>query len=146
MDNHIPPLTPLADLPPVRTQKDLHHLWRILMGPLGFGGRSLWVHLLDADGRSTPVILQIEDLPRCPDRQMRDRLRQFLRHLAEDDGGSIAFLLTRPGRAGIEVGERQWANTLSDVAQWSRLQSWPVHRANDEELVVVTPDDLAATT
>lgn len=138
-------LTSPSDLPPVRTQADLHRLWCTLMGPLGFGGRSLWVHLLDDDGQPTPVILQIEDLPPLPDREMGDRLRHFLRHLADEHAGSIAFLLTRPGRSGITAGDRRWAQLLDDVVRRSRFRSWPVHRANDEELVVVAPDDLATS-
>ena len=145
MDDDIPPMTSPDDLPPVRTQEDLHRLWRMLMGPLGFGGRSLWVHLLDDEGVSTPLILQIEDLPSLPDLQMRVRLQHVLRHLVQDEGGSIAFLLTEPGRSGITSGQRQWAQALAEIVRRLGLRPWPVHRANDEELVVVAPDNLAAT-
>lgn len=145
MDDTIPPLTSPADLPPIRTQEDLHRLWRMLMGPLGFGGRSLWVHLIDDDANSTPVLVQVEDLPPLPDLAMRDNLKRYVKELVAREGGSVAFLLTRPGRAGITAGDRRWAQTLDDVARRAGLQPWPVHRANDDELVVVAPDDLAAT-
>ena len=145
MDDHIPPLTSAADVPPVRTQEDLHRLWRMLMGPLGFGGRSLWVHLLDAAGRPTPVILQVEDLPPLPDLGLHDGLRCIVDQLADGTGGSIAFLLTRPGRDGITVSERRWAVALTDVVRRAGLHVWPVHWANDVELGVVAPDDLAVS-
>ena len=145
MDDDIPPLTSPDDLPLVRTQEDLHRLWRMLMGPLGFGGRSLWVHLLDDEGLSTPLILQIEDLPSRPDLQIREQMQRFLQHLVQEEGGSIAFLLTGPGRSGITPGERQWGQALAEIVRRMGLRPWPVHRANDEELVVMAPDDLAAT-
>ena len=145
MDDTIPPLTSPGDLPRIDTQEDLHALWRMLMGPLGFGGHSLWVHLLDEDGRPTPVILQIEDLPRVPDLAVRENLTRFLSHLVQDAPGSFAFLLSRPGRKGITEAERSWAEALCDVTRHLGLRPWPVHRANDQELVVIAPDDLAAT-
>lgn len=145
MDDNIPPLTSPTDLPPIRTQEDLHRVWRMLMGPLGFGGHSLWVLLLDEDARATPALVQIEELPPLPDLRMREQLVRFLHHLVDGSEGSVVFLLTRPGRTGITVGERRWARALGDVARRAGLQPWPVHRANDHELVVVAPDDLAAS-
>jgi hypothetical protein len=57
----------------------------------------------------------------------------------------VVFLLTRPGRAEITAGERRWAQALADVVRRAGLRPWPVHRANDHELVVIAPDDLAAS-
>jgi hypothetical protein len=143
MDDRTPPLTSPDHLPKIRTPEDLHALWRMLMGPLGFGGHSLWVHLLDEDGRPTPVILQIEDLPPTPDLMVRENIERFLSHLVQDAPGSIAFLLSRPGRKGLTADERCWAEALADVTRQLGLRPWPVHRANDHELVVVALDDLA---
>lgn len=142
----IPPLVNPADLPPIRTQEELHRLWRMLMGPLGFGDRSLWLHLLDADGRSSPVLVQVDELPVLPDATMRRQLERFVRELVAHSGGdSVAFLLTRPGRSGLTPADRSWAEALSEVVRRVGLRPWPVHRANDHELVVVAPDDLAAS-
>lgn len=145
MDDDLSPHTSPADVPPIRTQQDLHRLWRLLMGPLGFGGRSLWVLPLDPDGRATPTLLQIEDLPPLPDLAIRDNLKRFLQHLVQEGDGSVAFLLSRPGRGGITAGDRRWAHVLGEVVRSAGLPSWPVHRADDLELVVVAPDDLAAS-
>lgn len=146
MDDDIPALTSPDDTPPVRTQQDLHRLWRALMGPLGFGGRSLWLALLHDDGRPTSVIVQVEDLPPLPDREQREHLARFCRMLLDQaGGGQVVFLLSRPGRGGISEGDRRWAAALQDVVRRARLPVWPVHRADDVELVVIAPDDLAAS-
>jgi hypothetical protein len=143
MDTH-PSLRP-DDLPPLRTQADLHRQWRMLMGPLGFSRRSLWLHLLDGESRSTPAILQIEDMPRLPRCRDVDGLVGLCRQLVDGTpGATVVFLLTRPGRTGITVEERSWARALHDVVRRAGLPGWPVHWANDVELGVCSPDDLAA--
>jgi hypothetical protein len=144
MDNDIPPLTHPRDMAPVRTQADLQRLWRTLMGELGFGGRSLWLSLLEPDGQPTPVLLQIEDLPQAPSRDQVDRLTLFCETLLQEMGpGQIAFLLSGPGRAALSEDERRWAGALEDVQR--RLGGpglLPVHRANDRELAVIAPDEV----
>jgi hypothetical protein len=145
MDDDIPTLTSPGDIPPVRTQEDLHRVWRMLMGPLGFGGHSLWILLLDYAGRPTPTLVQIEDLPPLPGPEVHANMEQFLTHLLPEGHGTAAFLLTRPGRTPITPGERRWARILVEVVRGAKLPVWPVHRANDLDLVVIAPDDLAAT-
>ena len=49
----IPPLLPIHQVPPLRTQADLHQQWRAMMGPLGFAGRRLWLLFLEPDDRPT---------------------------------------------------------------------------------------------
>ena len=144
MDDDIPPLTCPDDLPPIRNQEDLHRVWRMLMGPLGFGGRSLWMLVLDEDARPTLALLQVDELPPTPDPQIRKDLERFLAHLLPDRDGTPVFLLTRPGRTPITDGERRWAQLLMEIVRRAKLEMWPVHRANDMELVVIAPDDLAA--
>ena len=144
MDDHIPPLTSPDDLPPLRTQEDLHEVWRMLMGPLGFGGHSLWMLVLDDDARPTSALLQIEDLPPLPTNDVARNMKQFLAHLLPHRQGTAVFLLTRPGRTPVTAGERRWAEFLTDLVCDAKLPTWPVHRANDVELVVIAPDDLAA--
>ena len=143
----VPPLRRPEDVPPVRTQAALYELWRSLMGPLGFGQRLLWLQLLDAEGRCTPLLPTIEDLPLLPDEECFDQVVGFVQQLLdlEVPGGSVAFLLSRPGRAGISASDRRWAAGLTAAARRLGVRCWPVHLANDEELRVVTDDDLAAT-
>ncbi len=143
-DDDIPPLRRPEDTPPIRTQADLWRHWRSLMGPLGFSERLLWILFLQADGRVTPVLQQICDLPTLPEPRLVDSLMQILQRVCEDLGnGSVAVLLSRPGPAGITAAERTWARRLSDAGTAGGVALWPVHLANDHELVVVSPDDLA---
>jgi hypothetical protein len=47
------------------------------------------------------------------------------------------MLVTRPGRDDWHVGDRAWARYLTAVAEKVGGRVWPVHRANDRELVAV---------
>ena len=40
-------------------------------------------------------------------------------------------------------GEISWAQQLDAAATAAGVSLWPMHVANDHELVTVTPDDLA---
>jgi hypothetical protein len=144
--DQIPPRTTPENTAPVRTHADLHRLWRALMGPLGFGGRSLWVLILEPDGRPTGHLLQIEELPAAPDPHMLDDLTRFVSiAVAEVGPCQVAFLLSRPGRDGLTDGDREWAACVQEAVRTEGLPVWPMHRANDSELVVVAPDDLPAS-
>src|SRR6476619_7302540 len=136
MDDDLPPLTRPGDLGPVRTQDDLERLWRMLMGPLGFGGRSLWLLVLDSDGRPTPLILQVEDLPRRPQAVDLEGVVRMSEHFLEGpyDAGSVVFLLSRPGHAGLTPDDAAWARGLHQAVRRAGLPVWPIHRANDDEL------------
>lgn len=144
--DEIPPLTHPENMPPVRTQEDLHRLWRALMGKLGFGSHSLWLLVLEDDGQPTGMILQVEDRTLMPADDESEHLARFCRMLVDEVGfGQIVFLLSGPGPAGITASERRWAEVLHDAVRRAGLPVWPVHRANDHELVVIAPDDLAVS-
>ena len=94
----IPELVPVEEMPPVRTGLDVYHVWRLLMGPLGFGRRRLWVTFTDMDGRVSPVVQQIEDVPPRAGAAECDGLMTVLDHVRPFfDGGAVALLYTRPG-------------------------------------------------
>jgi hypothetical protein len=57
-------------------------------------------------------------------------------------GGSVAFLLTRPGRNPMNNADRTWARGLTSATEQLGVSMRPVHFANDVELRVFTPDDL----
>ena len=142
-DEDIPPLRRPQDMPPVRSQADLWRHWRALMGPLGFSERLLWMQFFGPNGRMTPVLSQITDLPHVPDAELVNNLLMICRRLCDDlAGGSVAMLLSRPGPAGITAEERLWARVLTESATAAKVALWPVHVANDHELVVVPPDEL----
>jgi hypothetical protein len=140
----IPPLTRPEDMPPIRSQADLHRTWRSLMGPLGFGGRSLWLLVLDADGRPTPRLLQVDEMPPRPDPAMLSSLVRVVSSMAEG-AGQVVFLVSRPGSDGLTAEDLAWASVLQEAARKAGIPVWPVHRANDQALLVITPDDLAAS-
>ncbi len=129
--------------PPVHTQADLESFWRRLMGDLGFSRTTLWLVMLDDAGKVLPTIVPIDDIPSRPTDAI-ERLTELLSHLVPP-GGSVAFLLTRPGPDGpITLPERAWTRALGIVSGNVGARTWPVHRANDQALRACTPDDLAA--
>jgi hypothetical protein len=147
MNDEIPPLQRPEDMPPIHSQADLHRLWRALMGELGFAARQLWLVMLDAHNRCTPVIQKVEELPDVPDPQTLDGLMTVCRGIVDEvlPGGSVAFLLARPGPAGLTASDRAWASGLATAVRDREVASHPVHLANDHEIRVYTPDDEVAS-
>lgn len=144
MDDEIPPLLPVDQMPAIRTQHHLYLRWRALMGELGFSERLLWCGFIDAGGFMTPVLSQIADLPLFPDDLFLNNLMgSFDMVLSEHvHGGSVAVLLSRPGRAQLTDSDRAWGRGLTAAAEAADVPLRPVHLANDEELRVLAYDDL----
>ncbi|MEU4418956.1 hypothetical protein AB0F74_37855, partial [Nocardia salmonicida] len=94
MDNDIPLLRRPEDMPPVHTQADLHQHWRALIGELGFGETSLWLLFFESDGRCTPLIQQVANLPDVPDPEILTNLMWLCDEVLRAclPGGSVAFL------------------------------------------------------
>ena len=131
-------------MPPIRNSEDLCLHWRALMGPLGFGQPRLWIGLIRPDEMMSPQLIQIEEIPRSADAKMCEPLLEMCQYIVGPDGsgGSIAFLLTRPGRHPMTDADRSWARGLTSAAHELGVSIWPVHFANDVELRVFAPDDL----
>lgn len=144
MDDEIPPLLPVDQMPAIRTQHHLYLHWRALMGELGFGERLLWCSFIDAGGFMTPVLSQIADLPLLPDDRFLDNLMGIFERVLREQviGGSVAVLLSRPGRAYLTDSDRAWGRDLTAAAERAGVPMRPVHLANDEELRVLADDDL----
>ncbi len=134
------------DTPPIKTQDDLCQLWRSLMGPLGFGQRYLWAVVLDSEGRVLPAIIQIDGCPLVPDRLMlRNLTRSIVRVIGDDRGRhSVAFLWSRPGGAATKHTDIAWAHAILEAVKKAMIPTWPIHLANDFDLRVFAPDELAA--
>lgn len=123
-------------LPPIASAADLEHVWRELMGELGFARPQMYVLFLEHDGQPF-FITHVDDLPaRATPLEVRQLVRMFRLVQADDDVG-CAFLVCRPGTATLTPGDRTWARALASVTHW------PVHVASDEDVRVVAPDDLA---
>jgi hypothetical protein len=90
-------------MPAIRNADDLCLRWRALMGPLGFGRPRLWIAFLEPDNMMSAPLTQIEDIPRSADSKMCGALLEMCRHVVGRNGasGSVAMLLTRPGRNPI---------------------------------------------
>lgn len=142
----IPPLRPPEDTPPIKTQDDLCRFWRMLMGELGFSQRYLWAVILDSQGAVLPQVFQIAQCPAKPDRLMLRNLMQAFRTVFDDDTDaySVALLWSRPGKAATSNQDIDWANTIREAARGALVPIWPVHLANDFDLRVFAPDELAA--
>lgn len=145
MDDDIPPLLPLHEVPPLRTQADLHRQWRALMGPLGFAGRRLWVLFLTPDDRPTELLMQIDDVPDQPRGGETDSLLLLCREVrTEHRLGRVAVLLSRPGSGAVRASDRRWGRALLDSARRLDVPLAPVHLATDDVVVPLTADDLLA--
>ena len=141
----IPPRRRPDDMPPVRSQADLHRHWRALMGALGFAQSRLYIQLFTEDGRCTPVILDITDLPDLPDDDMADALMRFCSQVLEEvaePGTRVGILYARPGARSPRTTDLAWARSITEAAGRYGVPILPVHVANDEELTVVSPDEL----
>jgi hypothetical protein len=140
----IPTLRHPHEMPPIRNSKDLCLRWRALMGPLGFGQPRLWIAFLEPGDMMSAHLTQIDEIPPRADAKICRPLLDMCQHVVGRGGagGSVAFLLTRPGRNPMNDADRSWARGLTSAAQQVGVAMWPVHFANDLELRVFAPDDL----
>ena len=145
MTNPIPPPLPPGDLPPIRTQLDLHVHWCGLMGRLGFGKRTLWLMFVGPDGAMDGPLTQIDHVPARPVQRLLDQLLTTCSAILQRDlptGTTVAFLRSRPGSGLLDEEDVAWATGLLDAAAAAGVPCWPVHVANDEQVTVVAADDL----
>jgi hypothetical protein len=131
------------DHPPVHDDADLLALWRRLMGPGGFGRRSLWTVWLDEHGMRLPVIVPIDDLPNQPDQLLVDNFVGVIGGvLRSTEARTVAVLLLRPGPSAKSADDRAWAVALIAAARRAGVAMWPVHIATNDLVQVFAPDDL----
>jgi hypothetical protein len=133
-------------LPTVRSQADLDAMWRLLMAPLGFGYRRVYVVFVPPDGRVVPRIAEISDLSELPDPELAGKLLTMCADLIDrhmPTGTRAACLYARPGGPDFTAADRRWGAALLRAADDAFVPMWPVHLANDHRLRVLAPDDLA---
>lgn len=137
--------SPDGTTPPVRTQADLHRHWRDLIRPLGFATARLYVGFVMPEGEVVPHLIDIDDLPDLPDPELVGNLMGILASVLDRTlpaGARVAVLYARPGRRGVTRADRAWASALLAAARRHDVPLWPVHLANNDEIVVAAPDDL----
>ncbi len=154
MDETRTPATPLdpaqlraeLDRLVVRRQTDLQRLWELLMSPLGFSRRALWMTVVDRSGRPLPQLVEVEELPDGEAaREVHGLFHVLVGALGNDRHHlGVAFLVVRPGRAQLHEDDRRLAAALLEGARAAGLVCHPVHVAGDDRVLPVTPDDLAA--
>ncbi len=138
-----PPLLPIHEVPPLRTQADLHRQWRAMMGPLGFSFRRLWLLFLEPDERPSPVLLEIDDVPEDPvERDVASLLWICAETRRDRRLGRVAALLSRPGDAAVRASDRRWGRALLTAGRSQGVPLAPIHLANDDVVVPLTGDDL----
>ena len=116
------------------------------MSPLGFAQPRLWIAFLTPDAKMNPRLVQIDDIPRWTNPEGCRPLLELCQRIVGRNGagGSVAFLLTRPGRSPMDDADRSWGRGLTSAAKQLGVSIWPIHFANDVELRVFAPDDLVA--
>lgn len=130
----------------VHNQAQLMELWRRLMGPLGFGRRTLWLVFIEPTGQVTRLIMPIDDIATEPDDETITNLFWLCERVIDNEfepGTTVAFLLSRAGRARVGDGDLAWARALLAGGRKAALPCWPIHLATDDDLRVISPDDLA---
>lgn len=136
---------PAPHRPSIRTQADLEATWRRLMEPLGFSRHSLWLMLLDADGRPVPQLVEIDDAHRAPGEEDLDGFAHFVLDLVTDlvPGGRLAALRSRPGVGGPDADDLGWARVLVGACRRVGVATEVVHLATDVDLLPLPYDVLA---
>lgn len=129
----IPPIDTATD--PIHSPADLRERWRALMGPLGFGERSLWLGFVGADRRMIKTLTQVP-VGRTPDRALVLDLVLALSDLLaqSDESTTVAMLLSRPGRDRPGAADRRWAQVLTETARRAGVQIEPIFLTNDRTI------------
>jgi hypothetical protein len=137
----LPPMDPHA---PVITDEDLLQRWRDLMGPGGFGGRSLWLAWFADDGRQLPLVVPVEDVPARPEPLLVRNLVQLVHSTVADlsPAAWAAAALSRPGPRQPCEDDRAWGRALRRTAAEARVPLRPLHLATPGHVAVLRPDDL----
>ncbi len=118
----------------IHTATDLERMWQLIMGRQGPGVRSLWLMLLDEEGRPRPVVVPIDDIPVAPD-SLAEGLAEVLSGLR--DVGDPVLLLSRPGPDAVTEADRHWGRALAPLTRW------PVHLYTRAGVRILAADDLA---
>jgi hypothetical protein len=117
---------------PVRAAADLTRRWELLLKPPTFTGRALWLAWFDAEGRQSPVLVPVDDLPVSPDPSMFAGLRVLNESVVSaqlGDGSHLAMALCRPGEAVVSDSDDEWVDALSEVFDGLVSQTWSLHLA-----------------
>ena len=116
----------------MRSALALTRRWVALLQPPTFGARSLWLAWFDADGRQSPVLVPVDDLPVTPDPSMFEGLRLLNETVVSAQLGDhchLAMALCRPGEAVVSESDDEWVDALGDLFDGLVGQTWSLHLA-----------------
>jgi hypothetical protein len=148
MTNHdllspIPAMATATD--PIHSAADLRQRWRALVGELGFGERLLRFVFIGSDHRMIKMLSE-HPIGKTPQpaviRHVMALLADVIGEGPDDDESTVAFLLTRPGRGPVTTEDRDWCTLVTQTAAEFEVPLQPFFRANDENLVLVEPDQV----
>jgi hypothetical protein len=126
----------------ISNKNDLSALWTRLMGPDGFGRRTVWLAFLDRDNRTLPMVVPIDDVPAEPEPAGIRMLAELVGGVVgTGDAAFVVVLLSRDGSAAMTSADRRWATALS-TGLGQHTSPWPVHLATRGRIQIVAPDDL----
>ena len=134
--------------PVIRTQRDLARAWTTLMGPWGFGGRSVWMMVV-VDDRPLSQVTEIVECEEPPRGDELDNFARLLNQLAAelaDTDLRFAFLISRSGAAAINDLDRRWAAALYGAARRAGQACETVHLATEGDIRPIPLDELPAPT
>lgn len=129
--------------PVLRSQSDVHAMWRTIIHPLGWHSRRLYAVVVDDGDRPLPVVHEVDELP---PRLSRDDATAAVRLVpAVPPGHRVALLYCRPGAgAALTRDDRTAARLLYDAARRLRVALEVVHVATDTAIVPAPLDAVVA--
>lgn len=131
----------------IHTQADVAEMWGHLMGAGGFGGRSVWLTVLSADGRTTGFLTEIAECEAPLDHEEQQSLAEFLRMICHETvpDGRVALLYSRPGHRPLDEEDRRWAASLYAGCRLAGVAHEVVHLADASGVRAVPIDELPLT-
>ena len=109
-----------VDLPPLTTDEEVLDRVRTVVGAACT--QQLWIMFVDGDGRQSPVVVPIAELPQRPEARGLAGLARVLRglraELVTDRGpGAVIFTRERTGADTVLDADREWAAALAEVCR-----------------------------
>jgi hypothetical protein len=141
--------TPAIAQIPIRTAADLTRRWEHLLKPPTFRARALWLTWFDSDGRQSPLLMPVDDIPRTPNPAMFDGLRMLNETVVDAqlrEGCHLAMALCRPGNATPIDSDDEWVDALSEIFDDLVDQTWSLHLAAGGSVVELLGPPASAWT
>ena len=134
--------------PILKTDADVTAMWQKLIDPLGWNDIRVYVNVIDADRRPTPVVLEVDEIPgRFTEGDARALMRIYA-HLIHKNaaGGSIAILVCRPGPPQLTDDDRTCCRNLYSAGRAAGIPLELLHVGTDTATVPVPMDEVVSRT